>query len=174
LIIIYIIIRSIGQGNIKIVLSVVIVFFILGSASYYYFSDNILFLIERLQPVRGGGISDSRVSLSAFEMYWQGVLNLNFWELLFGHGGVKDINTIVVDHVSWVDFILRVGLFFGLIYIITILKSGINNLNIFMFSIVFILAINHRPQVFELMYTFILALGLTLPEKRTQESNLQI
>lgn len=126
------------------------------------------FIIER-----GEGLEDSRANISAFKQYIEEIQSLDNELLLWGRGrfALPSEYGIIVGHVSWVHLVIRLGLIFFIYLLVLLIITAIRTRNYFtmIFILLFIFSMNHRPQIFNLIYFFLLTCGIFLVPMREKQ-----
>lgn len=88
--------------------------------------------------------------------------------LLFGNGqdAHQNINLAFISNSAWGRLVYQIGVLFFLYFIIILFYYGRRNWQSLIFVIIFIVSIYQRPQIFQSLIIFLLAVGLS------QENNV--
>ncbi|MBM3453695.1 MAG: hypothetical protein FJX80_00955 [Bacteroidetes bacterium] len=160
------VLKALFLRNLKNLLTSLSFIFFLITLIYLLFPDIFSVVTDRLVLEEGKGLEDSRANISTFRQYINYLYSLDSATLLWGEGrfAEPDKYGISLSHVSWVHLVLRIGcvFFFYLLalFIVTIIR--IKNSDTFIFLSLFTISINHRPQIFNPIYFFLITCAIFL------------
>jgi len=121
-------------------------------------------LTDRLIFEPGSGLQDSRANFNFFIYLVEQISRLDTTTFLFGNGRLADPADygIFIGHVSWFHLIVRIGFIFFFYMIILLLVTSLKVKSYYttIFMLLFILSMNHRPQIFNLIYFFLLSCAI--------------
>ncbi len=121
------------------------------------------FLNNRFVFVEDEGFQDRRANLNYLAEYWNKLGELPPFKLLVG-GAFEEAEYLGGDigHVSWVQFVYRMGVLISLLWFIFCILFSLRNKGNWAFVLVFFLLINHRPHAVEPFHFLLLSIALVV------------
>lgn len=108
--------------------------------------------------------TSGRVGIERQTIAIENMRSLTKSELLWGRGLGGDSESISTPGVTWERLVVRLGIVCTVLFILLIFWYGSKNRNSFVFSLLFVISLLHRPVVFIPLWFFLLVYGIIVGE----------